>query len=222
MLDYKAYIFDLDDTLYCEHEYVKSGFKAVAEEIASQSNYSINDVYPQLLAMWKESGRGKIFDDVCKMMNIELDIAHLVDVYRSNKPIISLYEDAQVFLNFLKEERVKAALITDGNSLMQWSKIKALNLEGRFDCIVVTGDLGSDFWKPHELPYKKVVECLNMSYEQCVYIGDNPNKDFITASKLGMGTVRIIRDVGDHMKLTLSKEYEADRNIYSLLELIDK
>ncbi|MFC5735401.1 HAD family hydrolase [Cytobacillus gottheilii] len=217
----KVYIFDLDDTLFEEHSYVRSGFFAVASEISKQHPVSEEKIYDLLVETWLKLGRGRVFNIVCAKLKIDLDIQKLVYLYRNHKPQIKLYEDAETVITQLSRN-YKLGLITDGNSQMQWSKIKALNLEERFDCIVVTGDLGRDFWKPHELPYKKVVESLNMSYDQCVYIGDNPNKDFITASKLGMGTVRIIRDVGDHMKLTLSKEYEADRNIYSLLELIDK
>jgi putative hydrolase of the HAD superfamily len=65
-----------------------------------------------------------------------------------------------------------------------------------------------------------MAEYLRLDFSDCVYIGDNPNKDFITARKLGMGTVRIVRDVGDHMQTRLGKEYEADAVIYSLTELI--
>ncbi|MGG0720046.1 HAD-IA family hydrolase [Robertmurraya massiliosenegalensis] len=221
MIDFKAYIFDLDDTLYCEHDYVKSGFKAVATELCSQSNYSFSEVYHMLLDVWKNSGRGQVFDEVCKKINIETDISYLVDIYRNHVPKIQLYEDALKIISTLKEKNKNISIITDGNSHMQWSKIKALRLEEWFDYIVVTGDLGEEYCKPHELPYKKTIKKLGLRAEQCVYIGDNPNKDFITARKLGMGTVRIIRDVGDHMNVKLSKDYEADRVIYSLLELIE-
>ncbi|MEM5598042.1 hypothetical protein AAHB53_19930 [Niallia circulans] len=40
MFNHKAYIFDLDDTLYCEHDYVKSGFYSVASFLAKSESFS--------------------------------------------------------------------------------------------------------------------------------------------------------------------------------------
>ncbi|MEM5598044.1 HAD hydrolase-like protein [Niallia circulans] len=55
--------------------------------------------------------------------------------------------------------------------------------------------------------------------KDCVYIGDNPNKDFVTAKKLGLHTIRIVREIGDHMQTKLDQGYEADKKIYSLMEI---
>ncbi|MBU8881194.1 HAD family hydrolase [Bacillus sp. FJAT-29790] len=219
--NFEGYIFDLDDTLYCEHDYVKSGFLAVANEITkSYKEIDENIIHKMLIEEWKKNGRGKIFNEVCGRLKIDLDIFKLVSTYRSHRPQISLYEDARQLLEALRGKNVKLGMITDGDSKMQWNKIKSLGLERLFDCIVVTGDLGTSHWKPSDTPYRKVTQCLNLSHGQCVYIGDNPNKDFITARKLGMGTIRIVRSVGDHMKTKLSNEYEADREINSLKQLL--
>ncbi len=99
-------------------------------------------------------------------------------------------------------------------------KIKALELDRFVDCIVVTGDLGDEHWKPSETPYRKMVECLNLPFHECVYVGDNPHKDFVTTKRLGMKTVRIVREIGDHMQTKLSIAYEAEQTVCSLEELI--
>lgn len=218
----EGYIFDLDDTLYCEHDYVRSGFLTVAEEISKHCSKNHSDIIQDMLINeWKQNGRGKVFNKVCEKLELSLEIPRLVSIYRNHQPQIELYEDAKQILSLLKVRNKKIGMITDGNSVMQWRKIESLGIRSLCQCIIVTGDLGESFWKPSEIPYKSVVDCLNLSYEQCVYIGDNPNKDFITARKLGMHTVRIIRPSGDHMKTRLSNEYEADRTISSLNELID-
>ncbi|ADU95594.1 HAD family hydrolase [Geobacillus sp. Y412MC52] len=223
MKDFEAYIFDLDDTLYCEHDYVRSGFWMVANELANQrSDMGIHNIYRMLIEEWQRNGRGRVFDDVCKHLGIDADIARLVHLYRSHRPDISLYDDAKEVLAHLRQTGKKIGIITDGDSTMQWAKIKALELEHSVDKIIVTGDLGREHWKPSETPYRKMVECLGLNFCDCVYIGDNPNKDFIAAKRLGMGTVRIVREVGDHMRTKLGTEYEADMTIRSLTELIDK
>ncbi|MBB6281991.1 HAD family hydrolase [Geobacillus subterraneus] len=223
MKSFDGYIFDLDDTLYCEHDYVRSGFRAVANELAKQRpDIEANDIHQMLIDEWRRNGRGRVFDDVCKHLGIGADIVRLVHLYRSHRPDISLYDDAKEVLVHLRQTGKKLGIITDGDSTMQWAKIKALELEHVVDAIIVTGDLGREHWKPSETPYRKMAECLGLDFCDCVYIGDNPNKDFIAAKRLGMGTVRIVRDVGDHMRTKLGSEYEADVAIRSLTELIDK
>lgn len=221
MEQFEAYIFDLDDTLYREHDYVKSGFRAVAHELGQLSNYDTNYIFKAIIDEWKESGRGRVFDVVCKKLSIDVNVGDLVSVYRNHRPQISLYEDAEILLNELKKKKKKIGVITDGHSVMQRKKIEMLLLRERVDHIVITGDLGLSNWKPSKVPYKLMIENLGLSNGKSVYIGDNPNKDFITARKLGMKTIRIVRPVGDHMDTKLSEEYEADKKIYSLLECIN-
>jgi putative hydrolase of the HAD superfamily len=221
MFNHKAYVFDLDDTLYCEHDYVISGFHSVASFLIEKyPTLHDNNLAEQFIDEWKRNGRGRVFNNVCDKYGVKIDIKELVDVYRNHIPAIRLYEDAVLFLNKLTGNNIPIGIITDGNSTMQWNKLRALELEKRINCIIVTDDLGgSQFWKPHPLAFQKISECLNVGTKDCVYIGDNPNKDFITAKNLGLHTIRVIREIGDHMQTVLDKEYEADRKVTSLLEI---
>ena len=75
--------------------------------------------------------------------------------------------------------------------------------------------------KPNEIVYETCLKELNVKSNEAVYIGDNPLKDFIGAKKIGMKTVRIIRDKGMFMKETApSEEYKADITVKDLRELI--
>ncbi|GAB2545067.1 HAD family hydrolase [Gracilibacillus alcaliphilus] len=220
----KTIILDLDDTLYCEHDYVRSGFEAVAHYIAGHSEFTPNHIYNQLIAYWQERGRGQVFDLTCAFFHIDdIDIAELVQVYRFHTPSIQLYDDAVQFLDDANMRKLPLGLITDGTSITQWNKIKALQLVDRIEAIVVSDDLGgSACWKPNKAPYQLALKQLDKLPEQCIYVGDNPHKDFITARKLGMETVRIVRSIGDHMNTRLDKAYEADWEIHALTELIDR
>lgn len=216
-----AIIFDLDDTLYKEHDYVLSGFKAVATTLSNEFRYlDVEELYDKLVLVWKRSGRGKVFDIVCNHYKVETDISRLVHIYRHHEPLIELYPDAIKFLAWLKKGNFKTGIITDGTAVTQWRKIDALRLRKKINVIVVTDDLGRDCWKPSEIPYLKAAELLETSITDCVYIGDNPHKDFITAKKLGMKTVRVIRPIGDHMQTRLTDEFEADVEVSLLTDLI--
>ncbi|BDG30669.1 HAD family hydrolase [Parageobacillus thermoglucosidasius] len=218
---YQGFIFDMDDTLYCEYDYVYSGFKVVSKLIAqSQKKITDNIVYQYLIDEWKRNGRGKVFNKVCEKLGIDIDISYLVEAYRYHKPTIQMYDDAKKLLLYLKHKKVQTGLITDGHPVAQYNKIKSLGLKKWIDCIIITGILGEEYYKPSEVPYKIALNSLGLEAKQCVYIGDNPYKDFITAKKLGIKTIRVIRPIGDYMHVKLSSEFEADIVVYSLTDIM--
>lgn len=214
----KAIIFDLDDTLYNEKDFVYGSFKEVALYLGNKYKIDNEKIYNRMLDILKTEGRGKIFNRICDEYEFDEDIPKLVEVYRRSNPNLKLYEDAE---SFLKQNmgKYKFGLITDGLYYVQWNKIKLLNIQQYFDEIIVTDDHGKDFWKPSKGPYMKMSQILNIPFPEMVYIGDNPNKDFYAAKQLGMLTIRIIREEGDHMRVFLDEEYEADYRVESLNEV---
>lgn len=214
----KAVVFDLDDTLYNERDFVYSGFMEVAKYLDKKFDLDAHIIYKSMLDIFCEKGRGKIFDILCDIHSIDESIDKLIEIYRNTKPNIKLYNDAIYILNRL-QEHYSLGIITDGKNTVQWNKLKALDVEKYMDKIIVTDDHGREYWKPSKEPYKTILKYFDVESRECIYIGDNPHKDFISAKKLGMNTIRIIREVGDHMNTFLSKEYEADYRINSLIEV---
>ena len=217
----KALIFDLDDTLYYEKKYVLGAFKEVAYYIGNKHGKNEEKLYIRMKELLEDSGRGKIFNIICEENNFNEDIKQLIDIYRNSKPKLELYYDSKEFLIWARKQGCKLGIITDGCSKVQWNKIKGLGIETLVDKIIVTDDLGKEFWKPNEESYLDMMEYFNINKNECIYIGDNPNKDFIGARELGIKTIRIIREKGDHIRTFLEKQYEADLNISNLLELKD-
>lgn len=215
----KLIAFDLDDTLYNEKDFVFGAFKEVANYLACKYNFNSDALYEDMITILHKEGRGKIFNLICEKYKINEDIKALVQVYRNSKPKLKLYEDSLKVLNILKGN-YKLGLVTDGLASVQWNKIRLLDLEKYFDNIIVTDDLGSEYWKPHLLPFKNMADKFNLLPKECIYIGDNPHKDFIGAKKLGYKTIRIHRETGDHISVKLNQEYEAHYNIKVLEELI--
>ena len=56
--------FDLDDTLYDEITFVRSGFRAVAEVVSQRWNIAATDAYAILSESLAENDRGRQFDDL--------------------------------------------------------------------------------------------------------------------------------------------------------------
>jgi putative hydrolase of the HAD superfamily len=218
------YIFDLDDTLYEEMQFVRAGMKAVCEYIAKKHGLNADAVYDTCMHILEIEGRGKVFDELCSKYKITEDIGQLVQVYRTPSQSMELYGDAKELIKEIKKHNFKIGIITDGNYTAQSSKVKMLDLEDQMDAIVYSDLLkdekGESRNKPDLEVYRECIRRLDGACDKAVYIGDNPRKDFIGAKKLGMKTVRISRDKGMFMGEVPDEEHEADLIIKSLEELI--
>lgn len=208
----KAVVFDLDDTLISEHEYIKSGFNVVAKVLSEKYQLLEDDVFSKLMNLFQESSKN-VFNRVLDFYQIDYtseNIKELISMYRNHIPSVSLYEDANLILKILSEANLKLGIITDGYKVTQRNKLLSLDINSYFDAIIVTDELGREFWKPHVRPYELIKEQLGVEFEEMIYIGDNVSKDFITAKKLGIKTVHIKRDEGIYTDLKYDQEYEAE------------
>ncbi|UYM16417.1 HAD family hydrolase [Endozoicomonas euniceicola] len=215
----KAVVFDLDDTLYPESSYVESGFKAVDSYLLEQ--HEITGFFNTARELFHSGHRGRVFNDTLDALGVEYQLAlieELVNVYRSHLPTIALSSEAKDILDRLSG-RCKMGLITDGYRQVQRNKINALGVSDYFHEICVTDELGRDYWKPHEKSYQLMQKTLEVEPEQCVYVADNPNKDFVTPKKMGWLTVQLISETGEYCFTDVTPEFEAEHKINSLPEL---
>lgn len=209
-------VFDLDDTLYDEASYVRSGFKEVAKYLSRKYNIPPESCYLDLLERL-ESGRGRIFDDVLLKYGLysKREVARCLSVYRHHRPAISLYEDADNCLR--RFQGYPLYIVTDGNKLVQNNKLIALGLAGRVQHCYITHRYGIKNAKPSPYVFNIICRRENTSPEKIIYVGDNPNKDFVGIKPLGFKTIRIIR--GMFRDVFKSAEFEANKIIYSLDEI---
>lgn len=186
----KIIVFDLDDTLYKEVDYVRSGYRAVAEHVREHYHF---DGAEQIL--WQAfASKANPFDALTlEMKPAELDIKQLVEIYRTHRPTISLSRTVELTLEELEGEDIRLCMVTDGRSITQRNKIAALQLE-RFiptDKIIISEELGAE--KTSATPWRKVMEWYGDDC-QYYYVGDNTAKDFYWPNRLGWHTVCIEDD----------------------------
>ena len=79
----EAVIFDLDNTLYDEEQFVRSGFKAVSHHMAEKHGLAEEKLFDLLMNTFSKRGRQKVFDTALKRLNLYRKdlILELVEVY---------------------------------------------------------------------------------------------------------------------------------------------
>jgi putative hydrolase of the HAD superfamily len=201
MTKLKAIVFDLDDTLYSERDFVLSGFQAVANWAAINLGISPERGYATLANLYHQGVRNNTFNQWLALHEIDGDkqpalqpelVTNLLDIYRQHAPTISPFPDASDLLTILAQS-YQIGLVSDGYLEVQQRKWLALGLATFFDAVVFSDKLGRANWKPSTAPFELVLAQLNISPELSVYIGDNPRKDFFGGRQLGMYTIQIQR-----------------------------
>ena len=211
-------VFDLDDTLYEEITYVRSGFKAVADYLSK--TYGVEEsekIYTEFVQALEEQGRGKIFDVVLskyRLSNKTL-IKKCLSVYRQHNPKICLSIAGKACLERFKD--YTKYLVTDGNKVVQTKKIKALKIYKYFRNIIPTHNYGVKYSKPSTYCFHKILQWERANPNDLIYIGDNPKKDFVNLKKDGFRTVRVM--TGEHKDVEAQFKHKADYQINSLDEL---
>ena len=142
----------------------------------------------------------------------------MIDAYRRHRPAIALHADADSALTRLKA-RHRLGIITDGRLIQQSAKIEALGLSSRVDAIILTDELGPGFAKPHPRPFELMADRLGVAHDECIYVADNPAKDFVAPNALGWTTVRIVRENGIYKDAPIAEGGAPRRVITSLDEL---
>lgn len=208
-----AVIFDLDDLLFKEFDFVRSGFWTISRLISDDPK----PVFKQMMSEYF-SGRGALNWACDHQVSTSYTLEDLLGIYRSHMPDISLSAEAVALLEKLKKNNWKLGLITDGRSQTQRNKIEALKLGRWISEVIISEEFG--FEKPSLRPYQYFMELFHA--DQYIYIADNVNKDFIAPRQLGWWTIALA-DNGLNVHTaarSLSADYCPDETIQNLSELL--
>lgn len=211
-------VFDLDDTLYNEKCFVYSGFSEVAKWISLMSNNTSIEIFDHMVKELAINGRGKIFDNVLEkyLLKTRKNIKKCVSIYRLHKPDIKLESDVvNLLLDLGKNHRLY--IVTDGNKIVQNNKIKSLGVEKYIVKAFITYRYGLTASKPSLRCFEIIKNLEKVDWHDMVYIGDNPNKDFVNLNKVNAITIRVLQ--GDFALIEASKGYDAKFKINKLSDL---
>jgi len=217
----KAVVFDLDDTLTPEIDYVKSGYLHVAKLLSERLNMPTSTIFGKLFELFTIDSR-KVFNRFYDELEIPYsndDIVMLVESYRKHVPSIEFYDDVIPCLEQLRLRGIRTGIITDGYKEAQRKKLAALGANRYFEHIIVTDELGKDYWKPHPMAFKLMRDKFELDFGEMMYVGDNPEKDFYIGKIYPITTVRINRN-GLYSDASYLNGIRENTSITSLSELL--
>ena len=205
MSNLRAVVFDLDDTLYAESEFVESGFRSVANWAALKWDLKEQAVFDEFVDL-QLSSHGRVFNAWLSVRSLEEShAAEMVTVYRNHPPEIHPFPEVRSTIQTLRK-KYRIGLVSDGFLATQKNKFQALELADLFDAVVFSDTFGRAHWKPDRKPFITVLEELQVAANNAIYIADNPTKDFLGARRAGMKSIRYRNACGVYSKLEPQSE----------------
>jgi putative hydrolase of the HAD superfamily len=216
-----AVIFDLDNVLYDETDYVFAAFHVIGAFLSEKSSFSEDEIFDKLVCDLKEKGSmyPRLFNDALTDIGLDQEmLPEILRLYGSVDADLKLFPESENTLLTLRRLGIKLALVTNGNVGIQRNKIRLLGIEKFFDVIVCARETPEAVEKPNPSSYKIAIERMGVSSEETLCVGDNPHTDFWGASRLGMHTVRLL--FGEFKEVQLTNEFEAKIVLSNLAQLL--
>ena len=217
---WRAVVFDMDDTLYPERQFVLSGFRAVANWLEPRAGLPADQCFAELQLLYASGVRGDTFDRWLTGHGLPATWApDMVEVYREHDPLLDPFPGVTELLARLRVT-CRLGLLSDGYLAVQRRKLAALGLADQFDAVVFSDAWGRAAWKPSTRPFLEALALLDTPAATAVYVADNPAKDFLGARQIGMGTIWLRRPAGEYAHLEPpSPAHAPDLIVASLDEL---
>jgi len=185
----KAVIFDLDGTLLYRdasvQKFIDNQYDRLTKWVGHLPKGKYTSRFIELDCrgyVWKD----KVYQQLVNEFNItgitwESMLQDYLEQFKNN---CVPFPNLNSMLNELKSKSIKLGIITNGKGQFQMDNIKALGIEKYFEAIIVSEWEGIK--KPDPQIFKKVLEQLNVSPHESMYVGDHPENDVKAAQKVGM------------------------------------
>ncbi|RWZ58588.1 HAD family hydrolase [Halobacillus fulvus] len=188
----KAIIFDLDGTLLDRDTSVKVFVSRQYDRLNQRLQHIPKEKYIERFIqlddhgyVWKDRVYRQLIHEftIDRLTADELLHDYLIHFKDSCVPFPGLIE----VLEELKRRHFQIGMITNGKGQFQLDNIKALGIDSYIEAILISDWEGIK--KPDPLIFKRATKRLKVSPEECVFIGDHPEKDVEAAKKSGMRSV---------------------------------
>ncbi|MCX6537713.1 MAG: HAD family hydrolase [Acidobacteria bacterium] len=190
----KALLFDLDDTLYAERQFVRSGFSAVAAEVERRFGVPRRDALATLVGALRRGNRNRALQELCARHLLPGGIVpDLVDTIRAHVPSLRLPEKTLATLQAARDAGWRLGVVTNGFPAVQARKAAALGLGRLVDAIVYASEWGTGTGKPERAVFEVALAKVGARAPHSVFVGDDPRCDVFGAQQAGLRAILLCR-----------------------------
>lgn len=174
-------VFDLDDTLYPEVDYVDSGVRHVCAQIEALYDQRIFTNVKNALNLDPKLDWLTL---ACELSKLPITAKEsLLWMYRLHLPDITLSAHCNEALKIIRAASRATVILTDGRSITQKLKLKALGLSTWHAYI------SEEYGEPKPSPDRFKIIQEDYPAQTYIYVADNVQKDFLGCNPLGWITV---------------------------------
>lgn len=226
-----AVFFDLDGTLV--HDGAGDAVRQTARELARRHELDADAILAVNADAWRDCWevegdkwmRGELPGDALPreiwrltLAGIGRDDAALIDEaallhVRAEHGTFTLFAETLSVLEVLRAEGIPLGIITNGPAEFQRAKLVAVGIDGLFDVVVASGDIG--VLKPACEIFERALDGLGVAPERAIHVGDNFAADIVGAADAGMSAIWINRDAAIAPRTDI-----AHRDIRSLRDVL--
>jgi putative hydrolase of the HAD superfamily len=187
-MKYKTYVFDLDNTLINEIDYLFVAYSQIADYLSSKYNFlSNNSVYDFLCTEFLKSGRNNLFNNLNSKFGIDVNSDVYLEILRTckfDKSIPIIEEIFPILYSIYKDNNKLIYILTNGNVTQQKNKIENIDWKG-IDIKANVIFANAYIAKPNPIGLNIIVEDSKSSKKDTVFIGDSTT-DYVCAEKAGV------------------------------------
>lgn len=222
----KAIIFDLDETLYDYKNADQISYDQVKKYLAKKKACTVTEISP-FISKAKElvkktlsshtSSHNRIlyFQKLVEILNLPYNEADKINklYWETFYDSISSREGVVELFDYLKEQKIKIAILTNFTTDYQFEKLKKLNLLKYIDVLVTSEEIGVE--KPDRRIFQTVINKLNLLPNQLLMVGD----DFVSDIE-GAIQSKIYAAHFNSEKIAIGSDYLSFTKFDQLLQLL--
>lgn len=175
LLGFSLFIFDLDNTIYNEEDYLFKAYAAICERFAGTAGHDRKSLFDLMMEIYKKEGRDKLFDKFLSRAGIDRGcLTECIEILRNfhvDKQI-ELFSKSKSILRTLIKNNKQVFILTNGNPVQQKNKIRSIKWTGLDENItfILANEIEP---KPSPAGIKHIRNMTGIENDKTLFIGDS-------------------------------------------------
>ncbi len=175
LLDYSLFIFDLDNTIYNEEDYLFQGYKVICDRYSGKEpGQDKKSLFDLMIKIYYQEGRDKLFDRFLETTGSDKSYIDLflkiLRTFKPEKPIL-INKTVLEFLHLLAEKKKNIFVLTNGNPQQQRNKIRHIEWQGldKYISFIFAEEIAR---KPSPAGVSHILKTSGIGNGSAIFIGD--------------------------------------------------